>query len=57
MIDDDIDIASAFGTKIYIGKVENPYAREKDTSIYLLSDPLVDINKYYQDERLKKLKN
>lgn len=58
MIDDDIgDIANAFGTKIYIGKVENPYAREKDTSIYLLSDPLVDFNKYYQAERLKKLNN
>jgi hypothetical protein len=58
MIDDDIDdIASAFGTKIIIGKVENPYAREKDTGIYLLSDPLVDINAYYQAERLKELDN
>ena len=56
MIDDDIDdIASAFGTKISIGKVENPYAREKDTGIYLLSDPLVDINSFYQSERLKEL--
>ncbi|MEJ7694188.1 glycosyltransferase family 39 protein [Daejeonella sp.] len=56
MIDDDIDdIASAFGTRINIGKVENPYAREKDTGIYLLSEPLVDINNFYKTERLKEL--
>lgn len=56
MIDEDInDIADAFGTKIIIGKVENPYAREKGTGIYLLTDPVVDINKYYQTERVKKL--
>ncbi|MES3018879.1 MAG: glycosyltransferase family 39 protein [Bacteroidota bacterium] len=56
MIDDDIkDIASAFGTKVNIGKVENPYAREKDTGIYLLSEPLVDINNFYKTERLKEL--
>jgi len=58
MIVEDIDdIAGAFGSKINIGKVENPYAREKDTGIYLLSDPLTDINAYYQTERLKKLSN
>ncbi len=56
MIDDDIDnIAAAFGSKIQIGEVENPYAREKGTAIYLLSDPLVDINSFYQSERLKAL--
>lgn len=56
MIDDDIDdMAGAFATKINIGKVENPYAREKDTGIYLLSEPLADINNYYKTERLKEL--
>lgn len=55
-IDEDIEkIGAAYQTKIEIGKVENPYAREKGTVIYLLSDPLVDVNGFYQSERLKAL--
>ncbi|MGB4401108.1 MAG: hypothetical protein WBJ10_17180 [Daejeonella sp.] len=56
MIDDDIgDIAKAFNSNEQIGQVENPYAREKGTGIYLLSDPLVDVNRFYQNERQKEL--
>lgn len=56
MIDDDIvDIAKAFISNEQIGQVENPYAREKGTGIYLLSGPLVDVNRFYQEERQKEL--
>lgn len=56
MVDDEIDdIARAFRKKIDIGKVENPYAREKDTGVYLLSEPLIDVNNFYKTERLKEL--
>lgn len=56
VIDENIDdISSAYRICRQIGKVENPYAREKGTGIYLLSDPLVDINSIYKKERLKAL--
>ncbi len=56
VIDDSIDeISPAFKTCRQIGVVENPYAREKGTGIYLLSDPLTDINSIYKKERLEAL--
>ena len=56
MIDDDIiDIAKAFGSHQQIGQVKDPYAREKGTGIYLLSGPLTDVNRFYQNERRKEL--
>lgn len=56
MIDDDIgDLAEAFREKIQIGELNDPYAREKGTVVYLLSDPLIDFNAFYKSERLKKL--
>jgi hypothetical protein len=56
MIDDDIvDIAEAFSSNEQIGQVENPYARERGTGIYLLSNPLVDVNLFYQKKRQKRL--
>lgn len=56
MIDDNLgDMAEAFATRVQIGTVENPYAREKGTAIYLLSDPMIDINSFYQNERKKEL--
>ncbi|MHB1178580.1 MAG: ArnT family glycosyltransferase [Daejeonella sp.] len=52
IIDDDIkDISAAFDTAIQIGKIENPYSREKGTKIYLLSNPLMNINAFYRSER------
>ena len=56
MIDDDIgDLTKAFGTKVQIGELENPYAREKGTAVYLFSNPLIDINAFYKSERIKVL--
>ncbi|MFA6944663.1 MAG: glycosyltransferase family 39 protein [Pedobacter sp.] len=56
IIDDSIDdISPAFGSSRKIGEINNPYAREKGTSIYLLSDPKIDIHPIYNKKRLEAL--
>lgn len=49
--DEDInDLAAKFRKVQKVGEIENPLARERGTQIYLLSEPLEDINKLYQAE-------
>lgn len=38
-----------------IGEVENPYARERGTKVFILSDPLININSIYRKKRIKAL--
>ncbi len=57
VIDDyDNKITEAYEMVKEVGIVENSHAREKGTKIYLLSNPLVDINSIYRRERIKALK-
>lgn len=55
-IDEDVSkIAPAFSSAIHVGTVENPYAREKGTSVYLFSDPVTDVNRFYKSVRMDEL--
>ena len=49
------DLLPYFKTMRKIGEVENPYAREKGTAIFLLSYPEKDLMPLYQADRNKKL--
>ena len=49
------DLLPYFKTIRKIGEVENPYAREKGTAIFLLSYPEKDLMPLYQADRNKKL--
>jgi len=56
IITDDVeDIAKAYGNNKKIGVTSNPYAREKGTGIYLLSNPKLDILPYYSKIRMEAL--
>ncbi len=46
-----------FRTVRKIGEVNNRYAREKGTTVYLLSDPLIDVNAFYQEQLALKTKS
>ncbi|HUH32662.1 MAG TPA: hypothetical protein VLZ28_01840, partial [Daejeonella sp.] len=56
-IDDEYpdDLESAFKKVVKISQIENPYAREKGTSVYLLSYPIESILPIYQKHRLEAL--
>lgn len=51
--DDANDLSKAFEKSEKIGEISNPYAREKGTNIYLLSNPKIDIQALYAKERMK----
>ncbi|MXV53287.1 phospholipid carrier-dependent glycosyltransferase [Pedobacter sp. HMF7647] len=44
------NLNDVYKSAIKIGEVVNPYAREKGTTIYLLSGPTIDINQRYRTE-------
>lgn len=56
-IDDEYpdDLEHAFKTVRKISEIKNPYAREKGTSVYLLSYPIESILPIYQQHRLEAL--
>jgi hypothetical protein len=56
-VDDEYpnDLLPYFNTVRKIGEVENPYAREKGTAIFLLSYPQKDLMPLYQADRNKML--
>ncbi len=54
--EDPDDITPYYKTIIKVGEVENPYAREKGTQVYILSDPVKDLLPLYQGARNKTLK-
>ena len=56
-IDDEYpdDLQPAFKKVVKISQIENPYAREKGTSVYLLSYPIESILPIYQQHRLEAL--
>lgn len=49
------EISKAYGSNKKIGEINNPYAREKGTGIYLLSNPKIDIQPFYAKERTEVL--
>ncbi|MEO8795998.1 MAG: glycosyltransferase family 39 protein [Daejeonella sp.] len=53
--EDPDDIVPYYKTIKKIGEVQNPYAREKGTQVYLLSDPVKDLLPLYQGVRSKTL--
>ncbi len=62
MIKEDMNIQedmpymqTLFSTITTFDKINNPFARESGTTIYLLTDPKVDINKYLQSELSQKI--
>lgn len=42
---------SLFNKVVYVGKIENKFAREKDTQLILLSEPKLDLAKLLRTER------
>ena len=56
-IDDEYpdDLEHAFKKVVKVSQIENPYAREKGTSVYLLSYPIESILPIYQQHRLEAL--
>lgn len=49
------DLQPAFKKVQKISEIKNPYAREKGTSVYLLSDPVRSIQPIYIKHRLEEL--
>lgn len=49
------DLQSAYKKVQKISEIKNPYAREKGTSVYLLSDPVKSIQPIYRKHRLEEM--
>ena len=49
------DLAPLYNKLIKISAIENPYAREKGTSVYLLSDPIKSLQPIYRKHRQEEL--